>query len=249
MNDKIKHAVAIVAVAIALVCSSTRAAASPVEVVYEDFEDAVLTYTSSVPDDLSDIGSLDYFGRISPSTAVPSSAVAFTNQQGSGYYGVFDSDGTPSGDVHVITLSFLGLDIAGLDGLSFSLDLAEDDDGANQDWDDDSSVIVWYQIDDGGYDRLFAIRARAGIDTEPRVDSDFDGLGDGAAVTDAFTTFSTDVAGTGDKLDVQIVIRNLVASNEDVAIDNVRVTGAAPEPGSLALLGVGGLLIARRRHG
>ncbi|MFI4860539.1 MAG: PEP-CTERM sorting domain-containing protein [Phycisphaerales bacterium JB063] len=59
-------------------------------------------------------------------------------------------------------------------------------------------------------------------------------VNNGDVVTLVFT--SDDVSGGG--------------SRDEIAIDNIEVAGAlTPEPGSLALLGLGGLMIARRRRG
>ena len=40
-------------------------------VFLEDFEDSVVLYTTSEPDDLSDIANSDYFGRIDDTSGLP----------------------------------------------------------------------------------------------------------------------------------------------------------------------------------
>ncbi|MBX2846034.1 MAG: T9SS type A sorting domain-containing protein [Saprospiraceae bacterium] len=196
----------------------------------EDFEDATITYTPTPVDDLSDIGALDYYGRIAPDTSTPSSAVEFTNTQGSGYYGAQDTDGAivPAGS---IVLDFTGIDISSAASLEFSIFVAEDDatDG-NQDWDGDSRLFVEYQIDAGGYASLFAVETEsvAGDQTNerPLVDTDFDGIGDGAEITAAFTQYIQAITGTGTTLDLRITMAGLNAGDEDIAIDNVVVREA-----------------------
>ncbi|MEO0477074.1 MAG: PEP-CTERM sorting domain-containing protein [Planctomycetota bacterium] len=153
-----------------------------------------------------------------------------------------------------MTQTFAGINIAGLSDLEFSVLLAEDDDGTSQDWDlpNPSSptdlgdfVLFEYQIDGGGYTELFTVAATTATsgngfsNGEPEVN--------GVAVTSEFTAFTSAIAGTGSTLDIRLTW-NLNAGDEDLAIDNLEVN-VIPEPTSLALLGLGGLLVARRRRG
>lgn len=203
--------------------------------IFEDFEDATITYTVSVSDDLTDISNKDYFGRISPGTAVPPATVEYTNEQGTGYYGAQDTDGANSGDIQIIELNWTGVDITGYTNLMFSIYVAEDDDGANQDWDPTSSLRVEVQIDGNGYNPIFAVESDSPTSTTgtPKEDTNFDGLGNGAEITDAFTQYSKSI-GTGLTLDLRITVQDLDTGDEDIAIDNVSVSGTAPLPINLS---------------
>lgn len=223
-------------------------------IAFEDFEDSTVGYTTSVADDLSDISNRDYFGRIAPDSSTPPVDVSYSNTQGSGYYGVQDADGANSGDIDDITINFTGILIADYTNLTFSAFFAEDNstDG-NEDWDTTSSVRVLYQIDGGGFNNLFAIESELGIDGNqtnevPRVDTDFNGVGDGVEITDVFTQFSFPIP-NGNTLDIRIEIQDLDTGDEDIAIDNVLIEGdlAIPEP-STALLGSLSLLALLRRR-
>lgn len=211
-------------------------------VIFEDFEDSTLTYTASPVDDISDIGNRDYYGRVTDAA----SPATFSNVQGLAYYAAEDTDGA----THVaatITLDWTGFNISGLNGLEFSGFFAEDDDGSAQDWDANSSLLVEYQIDGLGFFNLFAIESSGGTNTEPAEDTNFDGVGNGSAITDTFTQFTKSIAGTGSTLDLRLTITGLDAGDEDIAFDNISVTGV-PEPSSAALLGLAGLAVMLRRR-
>ena len=195
-------------------------------ILFEDFEDATLTYTTNVADDLSDIANENYFGRIDSGVTVPLD-IAYTNVQGSGYYGAQDTDSANSGNIDIVTLEWTGIDISDFTALDLSFFVAEDDatDG-NEDWDITSSVRLTVQVDGGGFFPIFAIESSSGSDNnkEARVDTDFDGIGDGALITDIFTQYSSAIA-DGAVLDIRLTIEDLDTGDEDIAIDNIRVIG------------------------
>ena len=232
----------------------TQNLSAQTDVFFEDFEDSSVIYTTSVADDLSDIAARDYFGRIDSSSGLPAD-VSYSNQQGNGFYGVQDTDGTPSGNVDIITLDFAGFDITNFTDLEFSFFIGEDtaSDG-NEDWDIDSSIRVQAQIDGGGFGNIFAVESidAAVGNMAPAVDTNFDGVGDGAAITDVLTQYTVALAdagfGVGDTLDLRFTIQGLDTGDEDIAIDSVRVSGTAvPEPSSLALLLLVGTATMLRR--
>ncbi|MEO1029452.1 MAG: hypothetical protein AAFX02_10405, partial [Pseudomonadota bacterium] len=146
-----------------------------------------------------------------------------SGQDGSFFFAGQDLDG--EGAAASQTLNFTGLEISGLSNLSFSIDVAEDDDGSNQDWDADTALIIEYQIDGGGFQSLLAFEATGGTNTEPAQDTDFDGVGDGTTLTNIFQSFTASIAGTGSLLDIRVTFDNLDAGDEDAAIDNIVITG------------------------
>ena len=113
------------------------------------------------PENLSNIGVSDYYGRVNAASGLPSYG-DYGNKQGSGFYGLEnqDSAGVP---LTTVTMSVFGLNIDTLTDLQVSLFVAEDDaaDGF-EDWDVASSVRLEAQIDGGGFANIFAIKAPVG---------------------------------------------------------------------------------------
>ncbi|MEL6519355.1 MAG: ExeM/NucH family extracellular endonuclease [Pseudomonadota bacterium] len=198
--------------------------AGPTVVVLEDFEDADVAYTVSTPE-FSD-GFFDFFIRTDGTTNI-----------GTGY-DLLDADGTffaaqdldGEGAALPVTMDFTGLDIAGLTDLQFAIDVAEDTAGDSaEDWDLTDFFHIDYQIDGGGFQNLLhfeSVPDGDAFNAVPAVDTDFDGDGDGTELTDTFQTFLADIAGTGSTLDLRLTYQ-LNAGDEDVAIDNVLVTGTS----------------------
>ncbi|MEO1651258.1 MAG: Ig-like domain-containing protein, partial [Pseudomonadota bacterium] len=122
------------------------------------------------------------------------------------------------------------IDISTFENLSFTGTFAEDDAGGDEDWDTTSSLQVSFQIDGGGFQSLLQFESELGTDGNetnevPRLDTDFDGVGDGTELTSTFTDFTAAIAGTGSSLDVRITIVDLNSGDEDVAIDGFLIEG------------------------
>ena len=234
-------------------------------ILFEDFEDSVVTYTTNVPDDLSDINNFDYFGRIASDTSTPPGAISFANPQGNGYYGVQDSDAANSGDVDTLELLWSNIDTSNYTNLQLSWFIAEDDSADGfEDWDGPSSFII--EVDSGsGFQQIFGVESEFGTDgnevnEKPRVDTNFDGIGDFTEITDVFTQFTTGIGGAfngGPALadaptySIRVTFAFLDAGDEDFAFDNLLLTGTAvPEPLMLGVLffGVGAFTARRRRR-
>lgn len=205
-------------------------------VLLEDFEDTNVSYTTSVAEFTDGTG--DFFIRTDGSDY--GSFVNYDNVQGSSYFAAMDLDG--EGASLPLTMSFTGIDISGYSNLTFSALFAEDDDGTNEDWDNSDYVKIQYRIDGGELQDLFAFENDGSTyNSAPSLDTDFDGTGDGTELTYSFAHFSEGIDGTGSSLDLVFTFQ-LNSGDEDIAIDNVMVTGdisAVPVPDAVILLGCG----------
>ncbi|EMI42520.1 lamin tail domain-containing protein [Rhodopirellula sp. SWK7] len=199
-----------------------------------DFETQGSGYSTSIAE-FSD-GSGDFF------TQVPGNSIggfySVTGQEGAGYFAAMDLDG--EGDAATQTLTMDSVDITGKTNLSFSVMLAEDDDGTNQDWDAADYAHFQYQIDGGGFQDLLWVEAdiSSGSNGTPLIDTDFDGVGDGTEVTSTFTTFTAAIPGGGSSLDIKAEI-SLDSGDEDLAIDLMQVLG--DDPGGATTVSVSAL--------
>lgn len=160
----------------------------------------------------------------------------YTGPSGTSFFAAQDTDGeTPNSDM--LRIEFNQFDISGFENLSFAGLFAEDtaNDG-NEDWDADTLVYVEASIDGGAFTKILQFASQGATNTEPGLDTDFDGIADGTALTDTFTEFTAAISGTGSTLDLRITMENLDAGDEDIAFDNVRVTGDAAGPVIVSVL-------------
>lgn len=214
-------------------------------ILFEDFEDATVLYTLSEPQ-YSD-GATQFFTRTDGSNTATSYSV--TGFGGSSYFAAQDLDGSGTNPA---TMTF-SVDITGVTDLSFSALFAEDDNGVRQDWDVADGFTITTQIDGGSINQVFGIEGSgSGSNFAPRVDTNFDGLGDGAEITDTFAAFAAPIVGTGSTLEVVLTFQ-LDFVNEDLALDNFSIEGVLaviPEPtGTLCgclLASLLGVTVARR---
>jgi hypothetical protein len=204
-----------------------------------DFESAG-GYTTSTTEFIS--GSTDYFTRTDGSDI---GGVGYSN---SGFW--FAAQDIDAVGATLPVSLFWSVDITGYSGLSFNFDVAEDDDGTNQDWDASYYVHVNYSIDGGSAQNLIWFENDGStFNSAPFQDTDFDGVGDGAEVTETFSNFSSVIAGSGSTLTIEIIF-SLDSGDEDFAMDNLQVT-AVPEPSTYALLlgfATLGFVLYRRRR-
>jgi hypothetical protein len=213
----------------------------------EDFEDDT-GYVTSTPEFTNN--STRYFVRSNFLNI--NNNVNYNTVQGSFFFGAQEVGAvTPV----PVSLSINNIDISGESTLFFSGLFAEDNDTVffEEDWDADDYLHVSYQIDGGGFQNLFWIESAGASNTVAQVDTDFDGIGDGAEITDTFTQYIAAISGTGSSLDLLIEI-SLDAREEDIAFDNLAIhnslptSGGVPEPGMLGLLGLLTLSLAARRR-
>ncbi len=199
----------------------------------EDFEDAIGYQTT--PSEFTN-NSTRYFVRSNFSNI--NNAVNYNVVQGSFFFGAQEVD---LASTFPVQLNITNIDISGETTLFFSGLFAEDDVLFEEDWDAEDYLHVSYQIDGGGFQNLFWIESAGALNSAAMVDTDFDGEGDGAIITDTFTEFTAAIFGTGSSLDLRIEI-SLNDRQEDIAFDNLSIRSglstSIPEPGVLGLLGL-----------
>ena len=181
-------------------------------------------------------GAGDFFIRTDGSNI--GSFYQVSGQDGSFYYAGMDLDGSPCTSPATDTLTFRAVDISGASSLVFKGLFAEDDDGTNQDWDDSDEVFIEYSIDGGAFVKLlqFAeIDDGDAFNQEPGLDTNFDGVAEGPALTSSFAEFSAPIAVplNSSELTLRITL-TLNSGDEDIAFDNFRLEAVSDNPGDAA---------------
>jgi DNA/RNA endonuclease YhcR with UshA esterase domain len=198
------------------------------QILYEEsFETAAngTNYNTSILE-FSD-GFTDFFTRTDGSNIATSYEV--TNIDGSFYFAGMDIDA--EGATLPVTLSTTSIGVSGLSSVDFSILLAEDDDAANQDWDDDDYLHITYSIDGGAPQNLLWVENDGTtFNGVPLIDTDFDGTGDGAEITSVFTSYTENIAVSGGS-NIQFFLEtNLDSGDEDIAFDNIVVSTSSTGP-------------------
>ncbi len=176
-------------------------------------------YNTSIPE-FSDGGN-DYFTRTDGSNIATN--VEITGQDGAYFFGAQDLDG--EGAVLPVSLTTVNADVSTLSSVDFVIDLAEDADGSNLDWDAADYVHIFYSLDGGAEQNLLWIEADidSGSNSSAAEDTDFDGLGDGSVLTDVLTQFNKTIdVSSASTISLRIEF-NLNSGDEDIAIDNIRL--------------------------
>ncbi|MBT3692061.1 MAG: T9SS type A sorting domain-containing protein [Candidatus Marinimicrobia bacterium] len=182
-------------------------------------------YTASVTE-FSD-GAEDYWGRIditnrqmTDGTSIATGASSVSGQGGNWVFGASDIDG--AGVTLPVNIIFDDISISNKSKIIFHIKIAEDDDGANEDWDASDYVRCYYDIDNSGVwsNLLWIENDGSGTNAQPGIDTDFDGNNNGTFVTDTFLVFEKYIATTGSLIDIKIVW-NLNAGDEDLYIDDL----------------------------
>ncbi|MEQ1905401.1 MAG: PEP-CTERM sorting domain-containing protein [Pirellulaceae bacterium] len=234
---------------LALVCAVFASTAQAQVLLFEDFEDNTLNFTTSQP--LFHDGASDYF-HIVPLNGLPNSLDPFTGFQGSNFFAVEDiDDGGTRPSQGVLNFVVSG---AGLTNLSVDLMFAAGGNtGAPPAYDTDDGFLVRASLDGGAnWQNLLAFESLAGFNQLLLQDTDFNGIGDGFQPGGAFTAFNgLSIAGITNNLLVQVIFDSN-DGNGEMAIDSFRINGinSVPEPSALGLVGMigAGMFLRRRRR-
>jgi hypothetical protein len=193
-------------------------------------------------------GADDYFIRTDGFTEA-SGIPAFTNFGGSYFWALEDVDSTdnPGG---LSMLDFAGIDLASAGLIQFSLDLGA---GGGSVFDSvDDFVHLQFRVDTGPWQTALSFQNNGQVFNGPLLqDTDFDGIGDWGQAGLALQTYTSATFNvSGSVLDLRIDAL-MTSGFEEVAFDNLTVTGLAsiPEPGATTLaLAVAALLALLGRN-
>lgn len=231
---------------LALLLFSTAAFASAnVQLFKESFEDVgALKYSIKDPlgNPLSEFidpyvlgnpgaGGKDYMIRTDGSDFHPDINYVISTdpniRQGTHYFAVQDTDHSNSLQ-DIVFIEFDPIDITGIEDLRFSGLFAEDESNPAA-WDANSKVYVQYKIDGGSWTKILQFATdQTSANLVPLLDSDLDGTGDASGLDEEFAPFNALISGTGVTLNLRIGIEFLDGTNEDIAFDNIIITGTDP---------------------
>lgn len=199
--------------------------------LFEGFETDGLGTRYSATTSFSD-GADDYFMRTDGFTEA-SGIPQFSGFSGSYYWAGEDIDANdnPSG---LGLLDFTGIDLAGINAIEISLDMAA---GSTVTFDSaDDFVLVQFRIDAGNWQTALAFQNDGTqYNSSLHQDLDFDGIGEGIMLDFPMQTFtSASFPVTGSLMDLRIDTF-LTATGEAVAFDNIQVA-SVPEPAMTAII-------------
>ncbi|PHS06919.1 MAG: hypothetical protein COA88_09695 [Kordia sp.] len=123
------------------------------------------------------------------------------------------------------TISYNGIDITSLSNVSLAVGIAEDKGTGNtEDWDTGDAVHVEYRLDAGTWTNLFSIVASGATDTAPQIDTNNDGIGDGALITSNIDEFDFLISGlSATTIDFRLTFLGLTEAEEDIVFEYIAV--------------------------
>ncbi len=195
------------------------------------FQESFETGNSGTPSEVCNDNGGDFFTRTDGSDV---SNYTVSASDGSFYFAAQDTDGSPCTSA-VETLTFSSIDISTYTNMTFAILVAEDDSSdGKEDWDANTNVLIEINIDGGGYTNVLQFSGGGATNTEPGLDTNFDGTADGTALSSTFQEFTASI-GTGTSADVRITFNNLDSGDEDIALDNIRIVDGYVATPTLAL--------------
>ena len=189
------------------------------------FQESFETGNSGTPSEICNDSSGDFF-TITDGSDI-GSFYQVSGQDGSFFFAAMDTDGAPCTSLSE-TLVFDDIDISTFNNLSLAILLAEDKPSDSEfDWDFNSRFYIEVDIDNTGtFTKILQVAvsdSSAGSNiSQPMIDSDLDGNGDGAEITDIFTEYTASIS-SGNLIDIRLVFENLAAGDEDISVDNIRI--------------------------
>ena len=140
--------------------------------------------------------------------------------EGTHYLAAENTDDLGAG---TIVVDFESINTYAYGELEVSLLLGTADPQGAENWDSDSRLRLQFESDEGFVDFLSV--AGTGVDSTPRVDLNLDGIGDGAPLGETLQRISAPLPEHLTTLRLRLLIENLDDVGEDIAIDDLRVSG------------------------
>jgi len=186
----------------------------------EDFSSG--TYSVTAGGEGSD-GTADYF----MTTDGADINVTYTGFTGNFFAAQDVDDGGWTGSANPSQLTWSSIDVSGYTNLEIKGLFAN----VNTDKIDASDyVIIEYNLDSGGWTTILQFENDGSTyNTGFLEDTDFDGTGDGTALSSTATSFSNSIGSTGSSIDIRITV-SVNAGDEDFAFDDIKIIGSAAGP-------------------
>lgn len=210
----------------------------------------------------------DTVADMSGGGAFPNDTLGIAGQNSTAFFAMNDMDGDIDGGGNSLNNAVWTFDISS----AVSITNVMIDIGAMGDFEASSSdgFRIEAQVDGGGYTEIFLARTNEDLFKDYRpLDGGFvfsdddplelfiDGAVDAVGTLDKsdpntglFDTYtSVALAGqSGSTLDIRVSWDGTPSGSEPMGIDNITVNGTVPAPGALALLGIAGVAVRRRRR-
>lgn len=145
-------------------------------------------------------------------------ATTMTNEDGTYYFGGENTDQSPGTGASGVTLT--NLNVASYGHFAIRIAAAANESGNN--YESSDYILVQTRFDGGTWVTNGAFRGDG--TSRMKEDTDLDGVGDGAALSNAFQNFEFEVAEEGDSLQVRVLFY-MSEDGEEAGFDNIRVLG------------------------
>ncbi len=196
-------------------------------------------YTTSDPEAVSPNSDRDYFLRTDGSGITDRTTLSGT--QGSFFFGAqdIDFDGRPRRQT--ITISDIDISDATSSLEVRALYATAYEDGNSTTWDGSDEVLLFASIDGGDEQRILSIQSTESSNGTTRVTAPAASTAEDTdpELTPTFTEYIATISGTGSLLTLRYEIE-LNGGDEDIAIDDIRVLGNAPQKATVAFSSASG---------
>jgi hypothetical protein len=152
-------------------------------------------YTLGNVDDEFDDGASDFYGRTD-------SRGNYTGQVGTFYWAGEDIDDGGGNGINPKEIIFNGASIAGMTEVSISGLFGSSESGI----DNADFLQLDYRIDGGAWTPAIWFAGSSGFNTGAFLDTDFDGTGDGTALSSTLTSFSNDITVSGSTIELRMIM-------------------------------------------